>query len=324
MSEMPDERAAEVHCATCDCVPGMTPAIRFDTTPAERDGVVRDHCQYPPGPDAEAQPGEWVQVRRSDLLEWAQDWQVDHGTGDGNIVTPFDGYLLCTPKLEGVEGLPAKWRAEADEIAANNWACNSNSIRARADELENALAQQPVATVSWRDAFIAERARRYRSEGMKIEQARIHAETDATLMELTVSQQPAADPLEEWANRPLIYTATVGKFVDGVVVQQPAVRRQYFYKVRTCQADGSREPDCICWHDEGTGPLSDGTAKTWRDVPTQQPTAVDGVWLNRAQKLYSRCALWPEKSADGRQALLELRNHVFNLLEDQQGGHRDG
>lgn len=45
----------------------------------------------------------------------------------------------------GVEGLPAKWRAEADEIASNNWTCNSNSIRARADELESALAQQPAA-----------------------------------------------------------------------------------------------------------------------------------------------------------------------------------
>lgn len=34
---------AEAHCATCACVPGMTPAVRFDTSPAEREGVVRDH-----------------------------------------------------------------------------------------------------------------------------------------------------------------------------------------------------------------------------------------------------------------------------------------
>ena len=34
---------AEAHCATCACVPGMTPAVRFDTTPAEREGAVRDH-----------------------------------------------------------------------------------------------------------------------------------------------------------------------------------------------------------------------------------------------------------------------------------------
>ena len=33
----------EAHCATCTCVPGMTPAIRFDTSPAEREGAVREH-----------------------------------------------------------------------------------------------------------------------------------------------------------------------------------------------------------------------------------------------------------------------------------------
>lgn len=31
----------------------------------------------------------------------------------------------------------------------------------------------------WRQAFVDERASRYRADGMKIEQARIHAETDA-------------------------------------------------------------------------------------------------------------------------------------------------
>lgn len=35
----------------------------------------------------------------------------------------------------------------------------------------------------WRAAFVAERAARYRESGMAIEQARIHAETDAALME---------------------------------------------------------------------------------------------------------------------------------------------
>lgn len=36
--------------------------------------------------------------------------------------------------------LVARWRKEADEIDARGWACNSNSIRARADELEATLA----------------------------------------------------------------------------------------------------------------------------------------------------------------------------------------
>ena len=33
----------EAHCTTCSCVPGMTPAVRFDITPAEKEGAVRDH-----------------------------------------------------------------------------------------------------------------------------------------------------------------------------------------------------------------------------------------------------------------------------------------
>lgn len=31
------------HCATCTCNPGMTPAIRFDTSPAAQEGAIRDH-----------------------------------------------------------------------------------------------------------------------------------------------------------------------------------------------------------------------------------------------------------------------------------------
>lgn len=38
MSNYPDG----CHCATCTCAPGMTPAIRFDASPAEREGTVRD------------------------------------------------------------------------------------------------------------------------------------------------------------------------------------------------------------------------------------------------------------------------------------------
>lgn len=53
------------------------------------------------------------------------------------------------------------------------------------------VAQQPAAVDdlnAWRAAFVEERATRYREGGMAIEQARIHAETDATLMELAARQ----------------------------------------------------------------------------------------------------------------------------------------
>ena len=50
---------AEAHCATCSCVPGMTPAVRFDTTPAEKEGAVRDHLirmGWTPPAEAQAAP----------------------------------------------------------------------------------------------------------------------------------------------------------------------------------------------------------------------------------------------------------------------------
>ena len=50
----------KAHCTTCSCVPGMTPAVRFDTTPAEREGAVRDHLVrmgWTPPAEAQAQGG---------------------------------------------------------------------------------------------------------------------------------------------------------------------------------------------------------------------------------------------------------------------------
>jgi hypothetical protein len=49
--------------------------------------------------------------------------------------------------------------------------------------------------------------------------------------------------------------------------------RQYYYKVNDCKATDARDPDCICWHDEGTGPLSTGNFKPieWRDKPMTAP-----------------------------------------------------
>ena len=48
------------------------------------------------------------------------------------------------------------------------------------------------------------------------------------------------------------------------------VVRQYYFKNNSCKAESSHDPDCICWHDEGTGPMQpllDGTylvPMTWR------------------------------------------------------------
>lgn len=47
---------------------------------------------------------------------------------------------------------------------------------------------------------------------------------------------------------------------------------QYYYKNDNCKAADSKSPDCICWHDEGTGPCADATQEekqklTWRIKP---------------------------------------------------------
>jgi len=44
-------------------------------------------------------------------------------------------------------------------------------------------------------------------------------------------------------------------------------KRQYFYRNNGCQAISADDPDCICWRDEGTGPLKDYTPKDWRIKP---------------------------------------------------------
>lgn len=33
----------ECHCGTCTCDPNMTPAVRFDLSPAQMEGAIRDH-----------------------------------------------------------------------------------------------------------------------------------------------------------------------------------------------------------------------------------------------------------------------------------------
>ena len=50
----------------------------------------------------------------------------------------------------------------------------------------------------------------------------------------------------------------------------PCRQRQYFFRVPECRAATAHAPDCICWHDEGTGPLADnpyGPPQGWRCKP---------------------------------------------------------
>lgn len=56
--------------------------------------------------------------------------------------------------------------------------------------------------------------------------------------------------------------------------------RQYFHKVNACPAGNPSADNCICWHDEGTGPYPEardtdpyhGGQREWRDKPARDIT----------------------------------------------------
>lgn len=191
---------AEAHCTTCSCVPGMTPAVRFDATPAEKEGAVRDHLiRMGWTPPAEAQPvgkvskdtGLTVTLER---LPYYTGTRLAKGTELYAHPPPSAPVGVEGWRVDPVEGDPDMLAVETPD--GRTWFAKRGD---RVFELAEALtlAQQPAAVDApnvWRAAFVAERAARYREGGMAIEQARIHAETDATLMEQAASQppQPAA------------------------------------------------------------------------------------------------------------------------------------
>lgn len=52
----------------------------------------------------------------------------------------------------------------------------------------------------------------------------------------------------------------------------PEAVRQYYYRSDACKVDDTKDPECKCWHDEGTGPLFNNPMttiqpKTWRIKP---------------------------------------------------------
>jgi hypothetical protein len=87
--------------------------------------------------------------------------------------------------FHAVTGRTAEW--------SNAWGY-ADAIEEAAEHVAALSAPQaPVGGVErlWREAFTNERAMRYMDEGMKAEQARIHAETDAHAV-LAALQQPAS------------------------------------------------------------------------------------------------------------------------------------
>jgi len=54
------------HCGTCTCNPNMTPAVRFDLSPAQTEGAIREHLirlgWTPPDEHAQSQPAEGEEI----------------------------------------------------------------------------------------------------------------------------------------------------------------------------------------------------------------------------------------------------------------------
>lgn len=59
-----------------------------------------------------------------------------------------------------------------------------------------------------------------------------------------------AEAFERWQSRWQSMEAIAPLKVSAPV-------RQYYYQSNTCTALDTKDPNCTCWHDEGTGPLGD-------------------------------------------------------------------
>lgn len=67
------------HCGTCTCNPNMTPAVRFDLSPAQQEEAIREHLirlgWTPPASDAEAKASDAraeIEKLRREVEEWGR------------------------------------------------------------------------------------------------------------------------------------------------------------------------------------------------------------------------------------------------------------
>lgn len=99
---------------------------------------------------------------------------------------------------------------------------------------------------------------------------------DAAKNECSIEHDSTLGSMLHFGDPGAVYKA----MLDAVPRQEakPAVqlRRQYFYKTNACTARDASQPDCVCWHEEGAGPLADDpdSIRDWHAAPSQQPAAV--------------------------------------------------
>ena len=73
-----------------------------------------------------------------------------------------------------------------------------------------------------------------------------------------------ADTIEEWMKGPLGLSK-----LREILAEYRKPARQYFFNMPQCKTKDYNSPDCVCWHDEGAGPLASGdpAIRTWREKP---------------------------------------------------------
>lgn len=161
------------HCGTCTCNPNMTPAVRFDLSPAQQEGAIREHLirlgWTPPNEHALSQPA-------------ADQFIATFRCEDNGIVGVTDAKIHSVTRHDDgvIEVVIDHWPKQPAVHPAITHCDNCGC-----DWLDNGL--NPVGCPyckqnAWRAAFVAERATRYREGGMAVEQARIHAETEAAYL----------------------------------------------------------------------------------------------------------------------------------------------
>lgn len=90
---------------------------------------------------------------------------------------------------------------------------------------------------------------------------------------------------------------------------QQSAQQQYYYKNDECTAKSSKDPNCKCWWDIGTGPLKDGTPTDFREKPntTQCELPPYGWICTRPIGHDGPC------SAYNAESIIELQTQLENL-----------
>lgn len=106
---------------------------------------------------------------------------------------------------------------------------------------------------------------------------------------------------------------------------------QYYYKNNWCEAANAHAPDCICWHDEGTGPFSKETCESntsnrqWRIKPEIKDLQKENESLKQRIKRLEEAVEsawgvianvsggnWAEQRLDWREVAIRWRDEQFH------------